>query len=297
IAGDVQVATVAVSLGTMGSSLGSSGVRSLGNAVENGYNRARSSPLGRKIRAYQYSGWECARDIFEQKVMGRSAAQILERHGIVLEESSSIHAAMLAGRAQGKEIVQKIRSKPLDTIAQRVKNKYRAWYVRQGYQQKRAIDWAAKSRRDALLKSPVDGQTVVSDLDSWSIEVNGKLATSKEDGWFHGTANRDYRARVAPTRTPNPMFQHHGQAQVAEGYGKNYLGHTLDYEKLKAINHPGHTVTIRLDSKGNLLAYRTPAWQIDAEIKRVDVALKARRAELGRMFLFPGLPPSWFVWQ
>ena len=67
---------------------------------------------------------------------------------------------------------------------------------------------------------------------------------------------------------------------------------------MQAVGHPGHTVTFRLDAKGNLLVHRTPGWSVDIDILKTEVSLRKRMAEIGESLPgFWALPPSWHSWK
>jgi hypothetical protein len=147
-----------------------------------------------------------------------------------------------------------------------------------------------------------DRKLVVSDLDIAGIKADGNLVNTKGYTWVEKNINHEYserfRGKFGNTKKPNPPIQHHGQFQMSEQYGKMYLGHDLGLEKLQAVGHPGHTVTFRLDAKGNLLVHRTPGWSVDIDVLKTELNLRKRMAELGESWPgFWALPPSWHSWK
>jgi RHS repeat-associated protein len=279
IAGDVAVFTAATSLGS-----------GIGITAKRRY--------GSTIKAYAVSGYESARDIVAQKTGRRTGYGVASRYGFHTDETSSIHRTLLSSRQMGKEVEITIRMG-----SDYEKGGMRRRWVSQGLAQKRGVDWEGKSGRDARMISKFkDKKLVVSDLDIAGIKADGNLVNTKGYTWVEKNINREYsekfRGKFGNTKRPNPPIQHHGQFQMSEQYGKMYLGHDLDLAKMQAVGHPGHTVTFRLDAKGNLLVHRTPGWSVDMDILKTELSLRKRMAELGESLPgFWALPPSWHSWK
>lgn len=258
-----------------------------------------------RINAYFKSGKEFAHDFVMQKLGIRTGYDMGGKFATE-KELSCIHTALKELRAAGQEAEMTARfGFDYDKLA------YRKEFVDMGVMQKRAVDKKGKSGSDAIVrKDTYGGKEVVSDIDMAGLKVNGKSATTGQFGQFERSANRQYikswKQEHGKSSTANPPFQHHGQFQVDEAYGHNYLGDSFDDKSLQTIGHPGHCVTFRLDGKGNLMVYRTPGWAVDIDVVKTDMRLRSRRSEA--VSLLPAqadkrnsplfmLPRNWYNWK
>ena len=258
-----------------------------------------------RIHAYFTSGKEFAHDFVMQKLGIRTGYGIGGKFA-TQKELSSIHTALKQLRAAGLEAEMTARfGFDYDKLA------YRKAFVNEGVMQKRAIDSKGKSGYDAIVrKDTYGGKEVVSDIDIGGLKINGKAATTLQYAQFERLANQQYvkswKQQHGKSNTANPPFQHHGQFQVDEAYGHNFLGKVIGDKKLQDIGHPGHCVTFRLDGKGNLMVYRTPGWAVDIDVIKTDMRLRARRPQAASFLpaqadkrdspLFM-LPRNWFNWK
>ncbi len=288
ILGDIDVVTGTIGLGRLSGGMLLSAAKQL-----------PGSPA--RMKAYTTSGWEWTRDLAAQRIFGRSAVDILtdyygytlfearaftgsvRRHGLVIETRQGTNRTKLARRRQNISAFG-YRNKPFGVYA--------------------------KTGDDGLVRQywhPHDAKDVevfTGDIDVYAIrDKSGHPITNdaRAKGYFE-EINAEVRRTGARDSVPIQHFHQqqavYSQGGVGKGFTADSRGATakLDYKTLENIGHPGHTVTIRTDAKGNVLVHRTPGWNVDAGIRKLSDEYRRRGAVTGWGTAF-GLPETWFRWK
>ena len=134
-----------------------------------------------------------------------------------------------------------------------------------------------------------DGRTYVADVDVAEVFINGKVSTKLQRQKFLMDWNRNFvklwRMGGRTGKPPVPvkhsvhlgMFDEIGSEVPSQRSLTGYRA--IDARYIAETGHPGDCITVRLNGKGNLVAYQTPRAQIQRLV--IERAESLRNAGMG----------------
>jgi len=251
-----------------------------------------------RIQNYAPSGATYAKDRARLFAARKSAVEIEKvTHAIMQRDGIEYNQAKAIARVVHKENIElSIRVKadnPLGNNLTRMK-------VARGMTTKPfGVD---NKSANGVVVSKKTRKSYTADLDIWDIKdaTTGERLSSRRMAKIGKMINEEYTAISGKKNVP---IQHNAQIQMTMDQGGIAYGFTGDSEcpgkrltdhLMEVVGHPGHTITIRPDRAGNIIAYRTPGWSTDVTISIEHFSL-SRRNVAGMLEL--GLPDTWHQWK